>query len=922
MATVDKLIVRIEADMKDLKAKLKSSQTATKNSTAAMEKSFKRVGTSIKGLGRSIFSLKGAIVGLGVGAGIRSLIKVGDSVESLQIRFETIFKSAEEGSKAFEIMAKFASKVPFSLQQIQEGSGSLLAVSKSADDLGKLLKMTGNIAAATGLDFRSASEQIQRSLSAGINAADLFRDRGVTAMLGFTAGVQVSVEDTRIALQKFSDDNDGIMDKLANTFGGTMSMLGDATFSFQRAINDAGFFSELKGHFSDLKTEIDENKEAIGEVAKKVSSTLIGAMQGLRDVLVLVAENFGILIGIFKVFIALKIVMFLANIVAAFKTLNIALVLSTAKQRIFNAAVLKNPYMIAGAALVGVITFINQMSKGLGDAADAQKRLNGATQEGLEAARKLYGEEAVKKIEKKLAALKKEEMLLRAKDPKGTDSYTTPMDSSDEEKAEQLKFNKEVGILLQKRLNLEQEIKNIKSGTQDKDLLANAANDITILNEKHVETVNIMQQLEHASTEYNASLIKAGEEPLAKIQALQDALFATREETMFLAQTQGMSTEAINKNSHAIKEQIKEYFLMLDAMELGEELDKEQIANNTKKNKAIETAKEKIKSLTDANELLNAELLDATETELLQMAMRQANTGATLEQVKALELLIAKNQELKDKIAIKEEDEETKIKKEEDEDQAVLDLVDDLGLLKDAQQDYTDAVARLGTALDEDLISLEQYKNGLHQLKITLLESTEEGKIAIEGLERVQDLLFDNLADALTGAEDGWKGFRDGLKSIVRDIISDLLKLQAQQAMTRMMGGGGSGGGGLSTLLSFGASLFGGAGGGGSVGPSSMGSVGYGQAANGGHINAPTIVGEKGPELFVPHTSGGVFTNRSLKNSGGGGATVNQTINIETGVAQTVRAELQSLMPQIKQETVSAVIDAKKRGGQMADTFA
>ena len=339
----------------------------------------------------------------------------------------------------------------------------------------------------------------------------------------------------------------------------------------------------------------------------------------------------------------------------------------------------------------------------------------------------------------------------------------------------------------------------------------------------------------------------------------------------------------------------------------------------------METHVDAVKKLTDENALLNAELHDATETELLQMAMRQANTGATNDQIKALDLLIAKNQELKDKMTIKEEDEETKTKKEEDEDQAVLDLVDDLGLLKDAQQDYTDAVARLGTALDEDLISLEQYGEGLRQLKMTLLESTEEGKIAIEGLERVQDLLFDNLADALLGAEDGWKNFRDGLKSIVRDIISDLLKLQAQQAMTRMMGGGsGGGGGGLSTLLSVGASLFGGGGSGGGsfAGPSSMGSVGYGRA-NGGTVtaNQPYMVGEQGPEMFVPNTSGGVFTNRSLKNSGGGGATVNQTINIETGVAQTVRAELQSLMPQIKMETVSAVIDAKKRGGQMADTF-
>ena len=306
------------------------------------------------------------------------------------------------------------------------------------------------------------------------------------------------------------------------------------------------------------------------------------------------------------------------------------------------------------------------------------------------------------------------------------------------------------------------------------------------------------------------------------------------------------------------------------------------------------------------------------------MAMRQANTEATKEQIEELEKLIAKNQELKDQLATKEETEEAATKKKEDDDQAVLDLIDDLGLLDNAQQDYQDSVDMLDEALADNLITLEQYGEGLRKLKMILLESTEEGKIAIEGFERVQDLLFDGMADALTGAEEGWKGFRDSLKDIVRDIIAQLLKLQAQQAMTKMMGGGSGGGSGfgLGDILSIGSSFFGGSSGG---SYSNLG-AGYGGVkfnANGGYLgpNQPSIVGEQGPELFVPHTSGGIFTNRSIKNNAGGGVNIQQVINIETGVSQTVRAEMISLLPQIKQESVNAVMDAKKRGGQMADTF-
>jgi hypothetical protein len=55
----------------------------------------------------------------------------------------------------------------------------------------ELLKITGNEQQLLGGDFALASEQIQRSFSAGIGAADLFRERGVKAMAGFKAGAVI-----------------------------------------------------------------------------------------------------------------------------------------------------------------------------------------------------------------------------------------------------------------------------------------------------------------------------------------------------------------------------------------------------------------------------------------------------------------------------------------------------------------------------------------------------------------------------------------------------------------------------------------------------------------------------------------------------------------------------------------------------------
>jgi methyl-accepting chemotaxis protein len=81
----------------------------------------------------------------------------------------------------------------------------------------------------------------------------------------------------------------------------------------------------------------------------------------------------------------------------------------------------------------------------------------------------------------------------------------------------------------------------------------------------------------------------------------------------------------------------------------------------------------------------------------------------------------------------------------------------------------------------------------------------------------------------------------------------------------------------------------------------------------------PTIVGERGAELFLPASSGSIVPNNKM--GGNGGTTVVQNINISTGVSQTVRAEIAQLMPQIAEASKAAVLDARRRGGSFSKAF-
>ena len=74
--------------------------------------------------------------------------------------------------------------------------------------------------------------------------------------------------------------------------------------------------------------------------------------------------------------------------------------------------------------------------------------------------------------------------------------------------------------------------------------------------------------------------------------------------------------------------------------------------------------------------------------------------------------------------------------------------------------------------------------------------------------------------------------------------------------------------------------------------------------------------------MIVGQTGERVLSRGQTAQGGSGGVVINQTINLSTGVQQTVRAEVMSLAPQIAAQAKAAVLDAKKRGGGFGAAFA
>ena len=129
-----------------------------------------RAKRAITGIGKTasnvktrIMSMQGALLGLGAGAVLKSIITTASSVESLRVRLKFLTGSTEDAATAFKVMNEFASKVPFSLEDIEKASPLLLTVADDVGQLNNLLEITGDIAAVSGLTFDKTAEQIPKN---------------------------------------------------------------------------------------------------------------------------------------------------------------------------------------------------------------------------------------------------------------------------------------------------------------------------------------------------------------------------------------------------------------------------------------------------------------------------------------------------------------------------------------------------------------------------------------------------------------------------------------------------------------------------------------------------------------------------------------------------------------------------------------
>lgn len=284
MPTVGQLSVELDAKTQKFRREMTSAEKKVGDFERKVDKDTDEAASAFKGLVGPIGAVAAALVALGAIRFAKQItegaIESAAAFESYEIRLRALLGSQQSANLALESFVELSSRTPFAVAQIVEGAATLASVADgSRQELDELVKTTANLAAVTGIPFNEAASNLQRSLAAGISAADKFREAGVRKLIEDINGIpnftKKSLEEQRQifkdtfgpeALTPFAN----AAEDLSLTMGGALSNIGDAAANAQRELGEAlspATFATAKvviiPFFNEIEDAIVNNQDAI-----------------------------------------------------------------------------------------------------------------------------------------------------------------------------------------------------------------------------------------------------------------------------------------------------------------------------------------------------------------------------------------------------------------------------------------------------------------------------------------------------------------------------------------------------------------------------------------------------------------------------------------------------------------------------------
>lgn len=360
---------------------------------------------------------------------ISKVAEVRGEFQQLEIALNTMLGSASKADALMSQLIRTAATTPFGMSDVANGAKQLLAYGVQAEEVNETLVRLGDIAAGLSIPLNDLAYLYGTTMVQGrMYTQDLnqFLGRGIplTEQLAAQFGVakdkvkdlvtegKVGFEEVKKAVWSLTDEGGkfgGLMAAQSKSITGQISNIEDA---IEQMFNEIGKSSEgAIGTALEGVSLLVENYEKVGE-AIMVAATAYGSYKAvLMAVTAVQTLNTAVLreAALQKALAASAgITLSNAEAVAAARTQLLALAqrgLAAAIKSV-TASLLTNPYVLAAAAITGLVYVIYKMATADSAAESAKKALNNRLEELTETQRK-YCEEtqnAIKLAEDDAAA--------------------------------------------------------------------------------------------------------------------------------------------------------------------------------------------------------------------------------------------------------------------------------------------------------------------------------------------------------------------------------------------------------------------------------------------------------------------------------------------------------------------------------------
>ena len=317
--SIDSKNVRRVAD--DLKTVSKQSQKATSGIKGFADKCNKMTGAlsaiAAVQLGSVFTGMAGGILNMGIAS-----VQAAAQMRQYEIAFQTMLKSAEAGTQMLRDLQQFAAETPFDVPGVVSAGQQLMAFGFKAEEIIPMLTNLGDAASGLGLGTEGVSRLAyalgQMQTSGKLNAQDMMQltSAGISAwdMLAQAAGKTVAemkdlcskgAIDSKAAVQtiiagmneqfggmmaKTSDEVAGLLANIEETAGNTSAAVGKyltEAFNIKGILKDV---SDRLGEFQQKMQTATEQGKSMGDVIKEcVPAPVIAAIGAFAAVLAVVS---------------------------------------------------------------------------------------------------------------------------------------------------------------------------------------------------------------------------------------------------------------------------------------------------------------------------------------------------------------------------------------------------------------------------------------------------------------------------------------------------------------------------------------------------------------------------------------------------------------------------------------------------------